>query len=72
MSEHWVGFSLPAVSFFSKMLAYFDVWQPCRPSGSYRVVARIEMPSTATSTGSEKLAAKACSWLKTSDVQNMP
>jgi hypothetical protein len=66
MSEHWVGFSLPAVSFFSKMLAYFDVWR------SYRVVARIEMPSTATSTGSEKLAAKACSWLKTSDVQNMP
>src|SRR5205807_820071 len=25
-------------------------WKGCRPSGSYRVVARIEIPSTATTT----------------------
>jgi len=40
------------------------------PSGSYRAVARIEMPSTATSTGREELAAKAP--LKTGYVRNMP
>jgi len=32
-SEHWIGFPSSAVRFFSKMLAYFDVWRPCHAPG---------------------------------------